>query len=385
MFRILFQLKRFYFIYYKESLLFFKKIYKNSRNSLFKKKDNIFIHKAIPNINKEIDIVLDHKTYDFYSLQPKNTEPFYANSPLFIILKKHKKAIFNNLLEILQKSYDFKVKIGLELEFYILNNAKNIDIVKELKKYLPNIENIEKEMGENQFEIKTIPTTNIKKFVEDYFKIIDILNNFANSNNLELNLEASPFENDCGSALQINFSIIDQNNKNLFARQKNEKNIMQESQLLLNCMAGLLKNINNNLLLYIKDYKCLDRFDIKKNQYIVDNNKYPAPTYISWGINNRSTCVRIPTPSNIIIENYIEEDNKNRRIEYRIPSACADLQLVLIGIFTSIIEGIDNNLIPHIDKTSFNVLLKNDNLEKIETDFEKINDIFSINEDVLFF
>ena len=61
------------------------------------------------------------------------------------------------------------------------------------------------------------------------------------------------------------------------------------------------------------------------------------------------------------------------------------MQLVLIGIFTSIIEGIDNNLIPHIEKTSFNVLLKNDNLEKIETDFEKINDIFSINEDVLFF
>ena len=63
MFRILFQLKRFYFIYCKESLLFFKKIYKNSRNSLFKKKDNIFIRKAIPNINKEIDIVLDHKEY----------------------------------------------------------------------------------------------------------------------------------------------------------------------------------------------------------------------------------------------------------------------------------------------------------------------------------
>ncbi len=99
--------------------MFFKKIYKNIRSSLFKKKDNIFIHKAIPNINKEIDIVLDHKTYDFYSLQPKNTEPFYVNSPLFIILKKHKKAIFNNLLEILQKSYDFKVKIGLELEFFI--------------------------------------------------------------------------------------------------------------------------------------------------------------------------------------------------------------------------------------------------------------------------
>ena len=385
MFRILFQLKRFYFIYYKESLLFFKKIYENIRSSLFKKKDNIFIHKAIPNINKEIDIVLDHKTYDFYSLQPKNTEPFYVNSPLFIILKKHKKAIFNNLLEILQKSYDFKVKIGLELEYYILNNIKNIDIVKELKKCLPNIENIEKEMGENQFEIKTIPTTNIKKFVEDYFKIIDVLNNFADNNNLELNLEASPFENDCGSALQINFSIIDQNNKNLFARQKNEKNIMQESQLLLNCMAGLLKNINNNLLLYINNENCLERFNIKRNIRIRDNNKYPAPTFISWGINNRSASIRIPTPPFIDLHKYLEEDKKNRRIEYRIPSSSADIYYVLIGVITGILDGIDNNLLPHIDKTSFDLLSKNEGFEKIETNISIINDIFKINNDYLFY
>ena len=83
-------------------------------------------------------------------------------------------------------------------------------------------------------------------------------------------------------------------------------------------MAGLLKNINNNLLLYIKDYKCLDRFDIKKNQHIVDNNKYPAPTYISWGINNRSTCIRVPTPSNIIIENYKKVLDKPELLCYNI-------------------------------------------------------------------
>ena len=385
MIRFLFQLKRFFYIYCKESFLLFFDIYANTKQAFCKKKDDILIKKSIPNLHKEIEIKLDKKTFDFYDLQPKNKKPFYKFSPLFIIIQKNKIEIINNLIEILKYSYDFKIKIALELEFYILNNIHNIDILKELKKILPNIENIEKEEGENQFEIKTKPTTNIQDFINNYLDILKILTEFVLKNNLDLKLDASPFEDDCGSALQINLSIVDKNNNNLFARHKNEKNLMQESDLLYNCLAGLLKNINNNLLLYIKDEKCLSRFDVEKNKKIVEKNKYPAPTYISWGINNRSTSIRIPTPHNITLENYIEEDNKSRRIEYRIPSANADIYLVMIGILTSIIEGIDNNLTPHIEKTAFNVLLKNDNLEKIEDDIERINDIFKINEDVLFF
>lgn len=385
MIRFLFQIKRFFYIYYKESLLFFFKTYNNIKQKFKNKKDDILIKKSIPNLHKEIEIKLNKKTFDFYDLQPKNTKPFYIFSPLFIIIEKHKIEIVNNLIKILQYSYDFKIKIGLELEFYILNNAQNIDILKELKKILPNVENIEKEEGKDQFEIKTKPTTNIKDFIEGYLSILKSMKDFVNKNNLELKLDASPFKDDCGSALQINLSIIDKNNNNLFARHKNENNIMEESILLHNCIAGLLKNINNNLLLYIKNETCLLRFDVEKNKNIVAKNKYPAPTYISWGINNRSTCIRVPTPPNITLENYIEEDNKNRRIEYRVPSANADIYLVLIGVLSAIIEGIDNNLMPYIDKTSFNVLLKNENLKKIETNIENINDIFSISEDVLFF
>lgn len=372
-------------MYCKESFLFFLNTYTNIKQAFCKKKDDMLIKKSIPSLHKEIEIKLDKQTFDFYDLQPKNTKPFYKFSPLFQIIKKNKVEILNNLIEILQHSYDFKIKIALELEFYILNNTQNINILKELKKILPDVENIEKEEGEYQFEIKTKPITDIKKFINDYLEILEILKNFTLKNNLDLKLDASPFENDCGSALQINLSIVDKNNNNLFARYKNEKNLMQESDLLYNCLAGLLKNINNNLLLYIKDENCLSRFDVEKNKKIVEKNKYPAPTYISWGINNRSTSIRIPTPHNITLENYLEEDNKSRRIEYRVPSASADIYLVMIGILSSIIEGIDNNLTPHIEKTAFNVLLKNDNLEKIEDDIEKINDIFKINEDVLFF
>ena len=81
----------------------------------------------------------------------------------------------------------------------------------------------------------------------------------------------------------------------------------------------------------------------------------------------------------------MKNDTKNRRIEYRIPSSNADIHLTLIGIISSVIEGIDDNLMPYIDKTSFDVLEKNDGLDKIENDFDTINDNFKINKDILYY
>ena len=81
----------------------------------------------------------------------------------------------------------------------------------------------------------------------------------------------------------------------------------------------------------------------------------------------------------------MKEDSKSRRIEFRVPSSNADIYLVLIGVITSIIEGIESNLTPHVERTSFDVLEKNSTLEKIEDNYDNINDIFKINNDILFF
>ncbi len=385
MFRLLFQIKRFLYISIRDLLYFFKKNYTEALKSFKKKKEDALLKKEIPNLNREVELKTDKEVYDFYYLYPKNEKPFYYNSILFNIIKKNKIDIFKNLVDIFYKTYEFKVKIGLELEFYILNeNEKNIDILKELKKEFSSLDVAEEE-GKNQFELKTTPTTDLTLFVENYLDIIKNLKKFCKKNNLKLELNSSPFEDDCGSSLQINFSIIDKDGNNLFARENVGGSKVEESGLLLNCLSGLLKNINNNLLLYIKDEKSLKRFSVEKNKIIVEKDKYPSPTYISWGVNNRTTCIRIPTPSNIDIKKYMEEDKKNRRIEFRVPSSDADIYLVMIGVLSSIAEGVNNNLIPEIEKTSFDVLIKNDNLKKIESNFDILNDEFSVSENVLWY
>lgn len=378
----LFQIKRFFLILWEESFLYIKNNFIVKKSKYPNKRSTLFQKKGIPNLNKELEIKLENKYYDFYSLQPKLEKPFYINSPLFMLIEPNRVEILNNLIDILNYIYDFKLKIGIELEFYILKYNKNI--IKELKSLLPKVQNIEEEKGNGQFEIKTAPYTDIKLLVNDYLEILDILKNFSEENGYELNMEASPFENDCGSALQINLSMIDVENKNLFARIKTENGLV-DTNFMLNSVAGLLKNINNNLLLYINNKECLERFDLQRNIKIKNNNKYPAPTFISWGMNNRTTCIRIPTPPIIDLETYMKEDSKSRRIEFRVPSSNADIYLVLIGVITSVIEGIEGNLTPHIERTSFDVLEKNGAFEKIDSNFENINDIFKINSDILFF
>ena len=378
---ILFQIKRFLSIYWKESFLFLKTFFKKNKNTF--NLENFRKTKGIPNLNKEIEIKLDKQTFNFYDLQPKNEKAFYLKSPLFTIIQNYKNKIFENLTNVINL-LDYKVEIGIELEFYITNNNQNLDIVKELKKIITDVENIEEERGNNQFEIKTKPYTNISQFVNDYEKIKETLNSFCAKNNLIINCEALPFNEDCGSALQLNISLLDKSNQNLFAR-KNVNGNLVESDLLLSCIAGLLDNLNNNLLLYINNEKSLNRFDLEQNIKIKNLNKYPAPTFVSWGINNRSCAIRVPTPSDIKdFKEYILKDNRHRRIEFRIPSADADLKLVLIGILTSILNGLENNLIP-IEKTSFDVLVNNEGLEIIETDYLILNDIFKIKNNYLFF
>lgn len=378
---ILFQIKRFLSIYWKESFLFLKTFFKKNKNTF--NLENFRKIKGVPDLNREIEIKLNKQTFDFYDLQPKNEKAFYLKSPLFIIIQNHKNKIFENLINVINL-LDYKVEIGIELEFYITNNNQNLDIVKELKKIIINVENIEEERGNNQFEIKTKPYTNITQLINDYEKIKETLNSFCAKNNLIINYEALPFKEDCGSALQLNISLLDKNNQNLFARKNLNGNLV-ESDLLLSCIAGLLDNLNNNLLLYINNEKSLNRFDLEQNVKIKNLNKYPAPTFVSWGINNRSCAIRVPTPSDIKdFKEYILKDNRHRRIEFRIPSADADLKLVLIGVLTSILDGLENNLIP-IEKTSFDVLVNNEGLEIIETDYLILNDIFKIKNNYLFF
>jgi glutamine synthetase len=251
-------------------------------------------------------------------------------------------------------------RIGLEIEFY----APMVDGLETLASVVGDfskssnidLRNTTKEVGNGQFEIDLNPYTDIHKLIDDF----EVLKNFLEGESFGALFEALPFYGQPFSALQINISIGDSHGKNLFAKNSNE-----ESELLLNSVAGILETTNSFLPLYLKSTKNLLRFDLEFNKIIYSRNRNPAPTYNSWGINNRSCSIRIPTPKNFRSKDeYLLDCEIGRRIEFRVPTADCDIKCAIFCVLYSVLYGIANNLKP-IEATSNNVLEHHDGYRKI--------------------
>lgn len=331
--------------------------FRNWLKNIFYKHNNIqnlnYIQENNVNkITKDTEIVeLFEKKYH-YTIQPHE---HYIQNNIDILLERVK-SFFEN------KKYI--PCIGIEIEFYLLDKTTNIkEFYKTIYEFINenniNICEIEEERGCGQFELKFQPYQNINKLIMDF----NLLKNFL-LNNFNITFNDFPFKNDCGSSLQINLTLIDKDNqKNLFSRNKEKT---EESKLLLNSIAGLLNTTNLFLPLYLSKTKNMDRLDKFTNIFLYKNGKIPAPTCNSWGINNRTCSIRIPIPKNIYqFDNYFKNDDESRRIEFRVPSADADLKFVLFCVLSAVAFGIENNLEP-IEATYNNVLLSSDMYEKIE-------------------
>lgn len=330
-----------------------KIVHKNHTNISTKTTQNNNINNNINKIEEEVEIIEFFKKKYRYTIQP------------------HEHYIYNNIdnlfekVQIFFKNRNYIPNIGIEIEFYLINNAKvNMEefyknIYNFSKENNINIYEIEQERGSGQFEIKFKPYQNINKLITDYNNLKTFL-----LNNFDITFCDFPFKNDSGSALQININLIDKNTqKNLFSRNKDKT---EESCLLLNSVAGLLKTTNLFLPFYLSKTKNIDRLNENTNIFLYKNGKIPAPTYNSWGINNRTCSIRIPIPKNIYqFDNYFKSDDDNRRIEFRVPSSDADIKFVLYCVLNAVAFGIKNDLRPP-EATYNNVLLNHDGYEKIE-------------------
>ncbi len=282
-----------------------------------------------------------------------------------------KKEILNKIISKFHADF-FYPKIGLELEFYLTKNNQQIDdqnliqdfideLSFEIKKREIDLFGIEKERGLGQIEIKTNPYKNIDKLIADIDLVKVISQDLAQNKSLKSDFSPTPFITDCSSALQINISILDKNNCNLFV-----KNGEKESDLLLNSIAGLLINFPKNIDYFITSKSDILRFDLSRNKELFKKGKFTSPINLSWGYDNRSCAIRITnnikTPENrqiLIISSLLKNSSKfddlqnsfvgseeNRRLEFRIADANIDTMKAVNKALEMVKDGIDKNLKP---------------------------------------
>jgi len=233
---------------------------------------------------------------------------------------------------------NFTYQIGIELEFYLTKNQQQIVDQKLVEDFIAKLDlkirksgidllKIEPEQGLGQIEIKTKPEKDLEKLIFDLEKVKVITKELAIQISLEADFSPTPFYDDCSSALQINLTVLDKNNQNLFA--KNNEN---ESTILLNSIAALLKLTPENLHFFTNLKGQNLRFDLVRNQKLFLKGKYPAPVNLSWGYDNRSCAIRVVGKA------------ENRRLEYRIPDADINVKKALIKFLEIVNYGTMQNL-----------------------------------------
>ncbi|OEY86857.1 glutamine synthetase [Wolbachia pipientis] len=205
---------------------------------------------------------------------------------------------------------------GIELEFYIENTEENFFLSK-IKDEIGLLGFIcEKEKSIHQFEIKSGCYTNAN-ILWEHFKIVkEMLVEVVEKQGGNVLFEAKPYLNRAGSALNIHINLLDDNNQNLFRLYNN---------YLIYSIGGLCSMLKRHMSYFVPNNNSYLRF------------KYPdinTPTTVSWGVNNRTAAIRIPS------------DFTKCRLEHRVPGADCDLKDVLAAIYEGVVFGIKNKVLP---------------------------------------
>ncbi len=297
----------------------------------------------------------------------KKLSDFYTNKNF--LLKKS--------LEQFAEKTKFFPQIGIELEFYLLDqNSQHLENQALIEDYIDllmqiflqdsTIYKIEKEQGASQIEIKIAPHSDLILLSQKVEKIKFAAKNLAQKNNLIACFEAQPFVDDCGSALQFNFSLHDIDGKNLFAENDDEqnkaeqnlfasqKNIADENKLMMSAIAGMLDSIEQAMIFYAPQARDYLRFDLEINRALHKKGKFTAPVNISFGENNRTAAIRIPHIKKSH-NNFFSAQEKlgNHRIEFRVATADADPFLAIASLLIAMPHAINNQAIPQDSQKIF--------------------------------
>ncbi len=220
--------------------------------------------------------------------------------------------LMSNIIEKLSSNICSMVKsdtiVGAELEFYFTGDVSWLnDLILRDKILSPILEGeLKEEKGLNQYEICFKPINNPLSLVKNIILVKELL-----SKNKDIDFRAKPYINEPGSALHIHLNIL-KDHQNLFAKDGDK-----ESPLMIDVIAGLCHTMRESMIFFANN----------NNDFLRIAPEHDAPTTVSWGGNNRTVAIRIPSAG-------------VRRIEHRISCANTNPYLAMIAILIGVNYGI---------------------------------------------
>ncbi|MEO1041999.1 MAG: glutamine synthetase family protein [Pseudomonadota bacterium] len=176
------------------------------------------------------------------------------------------------------------------------------------------------EGGCGQFEINLDHRPDALRAADDAQRLKYIVKDVARQHGVGATFMAKPFGDQCGNGLHTHISVLDSVGANLF-----DNGAEDGSDTLRHAVGGILKALPASMLVFAPH----------ANSYRRLREGTHAPTTVSWGYDNRTASIRIPS-----------SDHKARRLEHRVAGADANPYLVLAAIMGALIDGVEQKIEP---------------------------------------
>ncbi|MEH6473457.1 MAG: glutamine synthetase family protein [Halopseudomonas sp.] len=176
------------------------------------------------------------------------------------------------------------------------------------------------EMGPGQFEINLNHIDNPLMAADQAVMFKRLVKGVSRRHGYAATFMAKPYADQSGNGFHVHFSLLDEEGNNVF-----DDGTEEGSKLLKRAVAGLMQSMADSMLCFAPHLNSYRRFMPGAH----------APTFASWGYENRTVAIRIP-----------ESPNVARRIEHRVSGADANPYLVLASVLAGALYGIENKLMP---------------------------------------
>jgi len=179
-----------------------------------------------------------------------------------------------------------------------------------------------KECAPGQFEINLIHCDDALAACDSAVLLKRLIKGVALNHGFEATFMAKPYGQEAGNGTHVHISLIDANGQNVFAA---EDGAPLGTPLMQQAVAGLLELMPASMALFAPNLNSFRRF--QPGLYVP-----MAPT---WGYDNRSVALRIPSGPNAA-----------RRIEHRVAGADVNPYLLLASLLGAVDHGLQRHLTP---------------------------------------
>lgn len=250
-----------------------------------------------------------------------------------------------------------KAVVALELEFYLVDRQRNelgmsqppcspatgeratesqLYSISELDEYAAFLEDIQhaaelqqlpldtalKECAPGQFEINLLHGDDVLKACDNAVLLKRLIKGVAIQHGFEATFMAKPYGGEAGNGMHVHMSLLDAQGNNVFAAA--DENPLG-TETLHHAIGGLMALMADSMALFAPNMNSFRRF--QAGLYV--------PMTPTWGYDNRSVALRIPSGPNVA-----------RRVEHRVAGADANPYLLLATLLASIDYGIRQQIDP---------------------------------------